>query len=374
MTASNIFDPRPTTYYDENGQIASGAKAYFFLANTNTPMPVYTDQGLTTPHAFPVVASSRGVLPVVYFAYGNAYRVLIQSANNITIYDAPYIPNEAPPSSGGGLVVTSTQIYRTGYVLISPFDDPIDGFVRMNGRTLGSLLSGATEYAGDGGHDLFVKLYTKYSDTRAPVSGGRGASAEDDWSANKTITLPSTRGRVLIGSDTMGNSAADVSQISTTASVTNGSPTVTVSSASGLARGMRCLIDGTNTATISGINGTTVTLSANYSGPTNATATFRASFFEDAQSAGATGGWQTVTQTKAEMPAHDHDWNDPGHQHGLNFNTLYANGVSAGATNGGGNAGQTAASTTGITFNSQGQGLPTQIMQPGMVVTIFVKL
>jgi hypothetical protein len=144
MTASNIFDPRPTTYYDENGQIASGAKAFFFEANTNTPLTVYTDQGLTTPHAFPVVASSRGVLPVIYLPYTD-YRVLIRSAADVTIYDAPYVPNEAPPSSGGGLVVTSTQIYRTGYVLMSPFDDPIDGFVRMNGRTLGSASSGATK-------------------------------------------------------------------------------------------------------------------------------------------------------------------------------------------------------------------------------------
>ena len=57
---------------------------------------------------------------------------------------------------------------------MSPFDDPIDGFVRMNGRTLGSASSGATEYAGADGHDLFVKLYSKYSDTRAPVSGAVG--------------------------------------------------------------------------------------------------------------------------------------------------------------------------------------------------------
>ena len=374
MTTANIFDPRPTTYYDENGQIASGAKAYFFLANTNTPMPVYTDQGLTTPHAFPVVASSRGVLPVVYFAYGNAYRVLIQSANNITIYDAPYVPNEAPPSSGGGLVVTATQIYRTGYVLISPFDDPIDGFVRMNGRTLGSLSSGATEYAGSDGHDLFVKLYTKYSDARAPVSGGRGASAEADWSANKTITLPSTRGRVLIGSDTMGNTAANISQVSTTISVTNGSTASTVASATGLARGMSLIIAGAAAGTISDISGTAVTLSTPYAGTTNASASLRASFLDDAQAVGGAGGSQTVTQAGSEVGVHKHTITDPGHTHNYRaFVAAYAAGF-GNVPNSASLTDPTSSATTGITINDSTAPNPMQIMQPGMVVTIFVKL
>lgn len=373
MTASNIFDPRPTTYYDENGQIASGAKAFFFEANTNTPLTVYTDQGLTTPHAFPVVASSRGVLPVIYLPYTD-YRVLIRSAADVTIYDAPYVPNEAPPSSGGGLVVTSTQIYRTGYVLMSPFDDPIDGFVRMNGRTLGSASSGATEYAGADGHDLFVKLYSKYSDTRAPVSGGRGSSAEDDWAANKTITIPSSRGRVLIGSDTMGNSAANVSQVSTTISVTNGSATATVASATGLARGMTCIIDGSNSATISTISGTTVTLSANYAGSTNASATLRASFLDDAQAVGGAGGSQTVTQAGSEVGVHKHTITDPGHTHNYRaFVAAYAAGF-GNVPNSASLTDPTSSATTGITINDSTAPNPMQNMQPGMVVTIFIKL
>lgn len=373
MTASNIFDPRPTTYYDENGQLASGAKAFFFEANTNTPLTVYEDQGLTTPHAFPVVANSRGVLPVVYLPYTD-YRVLIRSAADITIYDAPYIPNQAPPSSGGGLVVTATQIFRTGFALWAPCTGPLDGFVRMNGRTIGNLSSGATEYAGDTARDLYSWLWGKVSDTYAPVSTGRGSSADADWDANKTIVVPSMQGRGPVGADDMGGSAANVIQVSTTASVTNGSTTATVPSATGLARGMKCVVDGAYAVTISAINGTTLTLAANYSGPTNASATFRASFFQDAQAPASAGGSQTITQTKAEMPVHDHDWNDPGHQHGLNFLSVYQSGGASGATNGGGSAGLTNPATTGITHNSAGQGLPTQLVQPGMIGTFYIKL
>ncbi len=374
MTASNIFDPRPTTYYDENGQLASGAKAFFFEANTNTPLTVYEDQGLTTPHAFPVVANSRGVLPVVYLPYTD-YRVLIRSATDITIYDAPYIPNQAPPSSGGGLVVTATQIFRTGFALWAPCTGPLDGFVRMNGRTIGNLSSGATEYAGDTAKDLYSWLWGKVSDTYAPVSTGRGSSADADWDANKTIVVPSMQGRGPVGADDMGGSAANVIQVSTTASVTNGSTTATVSSATGLARGMKCVVDGAYAVTISAISGTTLTLAANYSGPTNAAATFRASFFQDAQAPGSAGGSQTITQTKAEMPAHDHDWNDPQHDHDIAFATLYSSGATAGSVNGSAGTGaKTSKSSTGITHNSAGQGLPTQLVQPGMIGTFYIKL
>lgn len=371
MTASNIFDPRPTTYYDENGQLASGAKAFFFEANTNTPLTVYEDQGLTTPHAFPVVANSRGVLPVVYLPYTD-YRVLIRSAADITIYDAPYIPNQAPPSSGGGLVVTATQIFRTGFALWAPCTGPLDGFVRMNGRTIGNLSSGATEYAGDTARDLYSWLWGKVSDTYAPVSGGRGASADADWAANKAIVVPSMQGRGAIGADDMGASTANVIQVSTTISVTNGSANATVASATGLARGMNCIIDGSSAATISAINGTAVTLSAIYTGSTNSSASLRASFFSDAQAPGSTGGSQTVIQTSAELAPHVHTVTDPGHRHTYDIGGITGL-FAAGGTNSIGKP-QTDPAFTGVSIDSSGQGLPTKLVQPGMIGTFYIKL
>lgn len=377
MTACNIFDPRPTTYYDENSQIASGAKAYFFSANTNTPIVVYEDSDLTTPHAFPVVANSRGVLPVIYVPYAaSAYRVLIRSANDITIYDAPYVANEAPPSAGGGIAVTTQQIFRTGFAMWLPQAGPLDGFVRMNGRTIGSLTSGATEYSSPDAESLFSWLWNKISDVYAPVSTGRGATAAVDWAANKTIVVPSMRGRIPIGADDMGNTAANVIQVSTTINVTNGASTGVVASASGLARGMTCVVDTSYVVVISAISGTTVTFSTAYSGPTNAAANLRASFFPDAQTPAASGGSQTISQTAAELAAHDHDFDDPQHDHtlGVTTNPGYPGGYTTYGTGGTASSAKTAKASTGIIFNSAGQGLPTQIVQPGMIGTFYIKL
>jgi microcystin-dependent protein len=82
------------------------------------------------------------------------------------------------------------------------------------------------------------------ANSEAAVSGGRGANADSDWAANKTIALPDLRGRVTAGKDNMGGSAA--SRVTTAGS---------------------------------GIDGATL---------------------------GATGGAQSHTLTTSEIPAHTH--------------------------------------------------------------------
>ena len=85
------------------------------------------------------------------------------------------------------------------------FDDqPIDGYVRMNGRTIGSVASGATERANADTQSLFEELWT-YSNIVVP--GGKGASGPADFTANKPLTLPDIAGRGIFGMDDMGAGA-----------------------------------------------------------------------------------------------------------------------------------------------------------------------
>ena len=91
------------------------------------------------------------------------------------------------------------------------------GWVRLNGLTIGSASSSATERANADCETLFKYLWDNLDDTRAPVSGGRGGSAAADWASNKRVTLPSSRDRVLVGMATMGNTdAALISLFDTT--------------------------------------------------------------------------------------------------------------------------------------------------------------
>ena len=82
------------------------------------------------------------------------------------------------------------------------------GAVMASGRTIGDSSSGATERANADTLNLYTLLWNSMSNTEAPVSTGRGASAAADFAAHKTITLPDLRGRSIFGKDNMGGTTA----------------------------------------------------------------------------------------------------------------------------------------------------------------------
>lgn len=82
------------------------------------------------------------------------------------------------------------------------------GYVMASGRTIGSAASGGTERANADTEDLYVLLWDSMTNTEAPVSGGRGASAAADFAANKTLQLPDFRDRSFLGKGDMGGSSA----------------------------------------------------------------------------------------------------------------------------------------------------------------------
>lgn len=76
------------------------------------------------------------------------------------------------------------------------------GWLVMDDGTIGNAASAATNFADPTAEDLFVVLWNNVIDANAPVSGGRGATAIDDFNANKTLRLPLSAGRVVGGTGT----------------------------------------------------------------------------------------------------------------------------------------------------------------------------
>lgn len=369
--SATLYNPTPSAIYDTTGAIARGAKAYFYAAGTGTPITVYQDGALTTPRTYPVTAGNNGVLPAIYLPYVD-YRVRITTAAGGVIFDQDNIENQAPPAAS---TLAENRLFGTGYIIARLSSGTLDGFARMNGRTIGSASSSATERANADCEDLFLYLWNNLGDSIATVSGGRGSTAAADWAANKTIVVPSMQGRLLAGVDDMGGTAANVLQVSTTTSATNGSPTLTVASASGLARTMYAIIDGVATGQITAISGTTITLSSNYAGTTGSGKNVRFSFFPDAQAVAGVGGGQSAIMTTAEMATHNHTYADTGHTHSLNFESGLQGGAGGSATNGGSPpVGVTGNTVTGITINNNGSSLPSSIVQPSRLVTFYLKL
>src|SRR6185437_13436948 len=90
--------------------------------------------------------------------------------------------------------------------------ESLTGWVILNGQTIGSATSGASQRANSDTQNLFVYLWTNCaspsSNNHCTVVGGLGASALADFQANKKLTLPDLRDRDLAGRDCMGNTCA----------------------------------------------------------------------------------------------------------------------------------------------------------------------
>lgn len=222
--------------FDALGKPLSDGRLYFYQAGTvATPQNAFQDSDLTIPYPNPIILDSAGRVPQFYLADGQI-KIRLTNSTGLDQIVADNILVIGPSSGGGGGGgVDPTTVLSTGDMKIVYGTGSIAGFVRANGRTIGSSTSGATERANADCQALFVYLWG--NDPNLTVGGGRGASGIADWTANKTLTLPDLRGRGISGLDDMGNSAAGrltsagFGSAATTLGVAGGTETKTLATA-----------------------------------------------------------------------------------------------------------------------------------------------
>lgn len=197
-----------TPRHDPSDAPYAGALAYFFDAGTTTPQTTYTTDAEDVPHDHPVEADGNGMFPAIFLAEQTTYRMRIITAAGETLVDTDNIrvPTTTPPEIPDSDTPID-QRFQTGDIKMRWAIAAPNGWVRVNGRTIGAAASGASERANADCENLFVFLWN--SDASLAVSGGRGGTANGDWAANKTIALPDPRGRALVILDSFGNSAAN---------------------------------------------------------------------------------------------------------------------------------------------------------------------
>ncbi len=199
--------------FDANGKPSVGARAFFYAAGTTTPINIYQafDLGTVNKLPNPIITDGYGRWPSVYFDEADGFfRARVTDAGGVVVFDVDGIPIIGPAGSGGGSVspVDPNGVLSTGDLKARYGEGFLAGWVRGNGRTIGSAVSGASERANNDTQPLFEFLWN--ADPNLVVVGGRGGSSAADWGANKQVTLPDYRGRVIIGHDVMGNIAANV--------------------------------------------------------------------------------------------------------------------------------------------------------------------
>ncbi len=319
-----------TPQFDHDGKPAPGCLLYTIQAGTtSTPQNSYQDSNLSILMPNPISCDASARLPQFFLADGLIkVRLTTSTGTQIFVQDNLLVIGPSSGGGGGGGSVDPTTILQTGAVQAYYGTGTRSGYVRLNGRTIGSATSGAMERANSDAQQLFEYLWN--TDSTLTVSGGRGVSANADWLANKTLTLPDARNRVFAGLGDMGNSDA------------------------GLFSGL----------TFS--SGNSTTLGSILAG--------------------------TATLTTANLPAHSHNvyLNDPGHDHKLPTNLARygtGNGGYGGPAVPPDTNARTDSNTTGLTIWSASGGTGTQnstaqtgsntpfkTAQPTMLVTIYIKL
>jgi hypothetical protein len=202
-----------TIQFDNFGKVAPGCKLYVIQAGTvSSPQIAYTDSALTipAPGGSQLTCDASGRLPQFFLADGSI-KFRLADRNGVTIFTQDGIlVVGASSGGGGGSPVDATTILQTGDIKVRYGTGVLTGFIRGNGRTIGSATSGSTERANSDCQALFEYLWN--TDPNLVVSTGRGASSIADWTANKQITLPDYRGRAIGALADMGNSASGVLQ------------------------------------------------------------------------------------------------------------------------------------------------------------------
>lgn len=194
---------------DQNGRPLAGAKLFVYAANTTTPQTCYTDLGLTLPTTFPIVADNTGRIPLFYCGVGSVH-IRLTDASGRLIYDYPsalVIGSTSGGGGGGGGSVDPSTVASTGDIKFRQTSETLTGWIKLNGTTIGSAASGASQRANADTSALFAYLWANCPQSHCAVTGGRGASASVDFTANKPIAVPDWRSRGPMGLDDMGSSA-----------------------------------------------------------------------------------------------------------------------------------------------------------------------
>jgi hypothetical protein len=204
--------------FDSNGRPLTGARLFLYDGGTSTPRIGYKDSSLTSAHPNPILADSAGRLPLIYLDDG-FYRHRLTTRTGTAIFDDDGLPVLSTTAGGSGTSVDPDSVFKTRDVKIRFDDSQINGYVRLNGRTIGSALSSATERANADTQSLYEELWPF---ANISVSGGKGANAAADFAANKPLALPNCAGKGIFGMDDLGAGAQSV----LTAAVVGSDPTL----------------------------------------------------------------------------------------------------------------------------------------------------
>jgi microcystin-dependent protein len=167
-----------------NGTPLAGGQLLFYESGTTTPLAVYSDPGLATPIAQPVVADANGRFGSIWLDPSQAYKIQLFTA--------------ATPDNP-----TGSQIWS-----IDPFGPAAGGTVANTAGIIGEV----RQFAGPAA-SIPSQWYLCYGQAVSRTTyAALFALLGTTWGAGDgttTFNLPDLRGRVMAGVDNMGGTPAN---------------------------------------------------------------------------------------------------------------------------------------------------------------------
>lgn len=193
---------------------------------------------LPTPEVAGTPGYFRAQSDPVQTQVSNDYMNMLQEEIINVILAAGLTPSKTDYTQLAQAIGLKSGAWTTGDVKATFKTVADSGWVMINDGSIGSATSGATTRANADTAALFTLLWTNVSNTDAPVSGGRGASAAADFAANKTLTIPLMLGRALgfagtgagLTARTLGQTLGEETHVLITAEMPSHTHTLTPSS------------------------------------------------------------------------------------------------------------------------------------------------
>jgi hypothetical protein len=101
---AQLFDTGVFSVLGTSSALGAGFTLGWYEAGTATPIDTYSDPGLTTPNANPVVADANGRFPQIWLDVDD-YKYILKNAAGATLVTVDdYAVADAPPTVSAGLV------------------------------------------------------------------------------------------------------------------------------------------------------------------------------------------------------------------------------------------------------------------------------